>query len=470
MKNIRSVLYCTGITIALLISASLVGHAFRAIGFPETNIVIVYLFCVLLTSRLTRGYVFGIIASVLATVAFNYFFAKPNFAFSVDASDYIITFIIMTITALVTSTLTSHAKQSELEALEKAMETKALYTLTNRLTEAEGLNQIVEATISTIREFLNTQVAFIFYENKNVSNTTEFYDWPIHGKEIALGIMRISKKDVGSMNEAQIRLLRSMIENATLAMDRYWAAQQRTKYNKEIAQERYRGTLLRSISHDLRTPLSGMMGTLEMLMDMTPKEDPRYSLALDIHKDANWLHSMVENILNLTRLQDGKLIIKKQEEAVEEIVGVAVGHISRRSPEYEIKVDVPAELLLVPMDGKLIEQVIINLLDNAIKHTPPQNEISILVTEDKKGNNAVFSISDRGTGISEEDLPNIFQMFYTTCLKHADADHGIGLGLAICDAIIKAHGGHIKAQNRVDEPGAEFIFTLPLEAEDYELL
>lgn len=122
------------------------------------------------------------------------------------------------------------------------------------------------------------------------------------------------------------------------------------------------------------------------------------------------------------------------------------------------------------MDAKLIEQVLINLLENAVKHTLPEQEISVSVTEDKRNDCVVFTVADRGEGIDPVDLPNIFQMFYTSNLKHADSHYGIGLGLAICDAIIKAHGGSIVARNRTDGQGAMVIFKLPMEMNQNELL
>jgi two-component system sensor histidine kinase KdpD len=291
---------------------------------------------------------------------------------------------------------------------------------------------------------------------------SEFFDWLIYGRDNILGLIRIPSEKAVLMTDSQTRLLRAMIESTALAMDRFRSAEQRIRYREETVQERYRGNLLRAISHDLRTPLSGIMGTSEMLMDMTNQNDPRYSLAEAIHSDADWLHSLVENILSLTRLQEGRLILNKTAEAAEEVIGGAVRHFEQLFQYREIKTDCPEELLLVPMDAKLIQQVIVNLLDNAIKHTPAEKEISISVFKDEQKNLAVFTIADRGEGIAEADLPNVFQMFYTSKTRRADAKHGIGLGLAICDAIVKAHGGTIKAKNRPDG-GAEFTFTLPLE-------
>lgn len=205
------------------------------------------------------------------------------------------------------------------------------------------------------------------------------------------------------------------------------------------------------------------MGTSEMIMDMTDHTDTRYGLAEGIYRDADWLHALVENILSLTRLQDGRLMLHKEMEPVEEVVGVAVAAMEKRAPEREISVNIPDDILMVPMDARLIGQVLTNLMDNAVKHTKEGEEISVTVSKDTLHHMAVFTVADTGTGISKQDLPNIFQMFYTTKGKGPDARRGIGLGLAICESIVTAHGGTIRAQNQEHGKGAVFTFTLPLE-------
>lgn len=505
-RNADSIMNHVLLMIILLLAASAIGFLFRFIGFPETNIVIIYILFVLMTAWLTEGFLFGILSSVLATFLFNYFFTEPYFTFSVNDPSYIITFIIMTMTALITCTITSHAKQSALEAEQREAETRSVYNLTNRLTDAKDIHDIAGIAAGAISECFDCRAGCLCFDEggtpekffiQQVSQEkqirrdtvnveklkgrienlqagfymdTEFYDLPVRSGENTLGLIRIPKENALKMNEGQTHLLRSMIESTALAMDRFRSAEQRIKSREEAVQERYRGNLLRAISHDLRTPLSGIMGTSEMLMDMTDPDDPRYSFAFGIHKDADWLHSMVENILSLTRLQEGRLIINRQMEAVEEVIAGAADQIAKRSKLHEINVSVPDELLLVPMDAKLIKQVLINLMDNAVKHTPPDQEISISVEKDVKNRTAVFRIKDRGSGIAEADLPNLFQMFYTSRAGYPDAKQGIGLGLTICDAIIRAHGGSIEAHNRTDGSGAEFLFTLPLEVEEDEQL
>ena len=390
--------------------------------------------------------------------------------------DYLVTFAVMTTVSLLTSALTSRVKKSVLEIALREKETQALYVLTNRLSETESTEEIARVTVESIRDVFQTRAELIWFDDSGISETAltqrledtdgdcltdgENCIWPINGRESRLGLLRIPAEAGQQLGKNQKKLLWSMLECAALAVDQFRAAQERLRYREESEHERYRGNLLRAISHDLRTPLSGIMGTSEMIRDMSREDDPRHALAQGIWDDADWLRSLVENILNLTRLEDGRLVLQKQPEAVEEIIANALEHIAKRAPEREIGVDIPEDLLLVPMDARLIVQVLVNLLDNAIKHTAPEREIRIAVQRD--GTDAVFCVADRGDGISPEDLPYIFRTFYTSRHNRADAKRGIGLGLAICDAIVKAHGGTIRAENRTDG-GALFRFTLPME-------
>lgn len=230
---------------------------------------------------------------------------------------------------------------------------------------------------------------------------------------------------------------------------------------KQVEQEQYRANLLRSISHDLRTPLMGIMGTSEMIMDMSEQQDPRRALAKDIYQDADWLHELVENILGLTRLQDGKVTVNQNIEPLEEILGTAVLHIEKSHPEYEINIQLPEEYIEIIGDGRLLSQVFINLLDNAVKHTPPKGEIKVAVRL-KQENQVEILVLDPGEGIAEKDLPYIFDLFYTSAEKEADAKHGIGLGLAVSKLIVEAHNGTITAENRKDRTGAAFRVCLPV--------
>ena len=319
---------------------------------------------------------------------------------------YFITIAIMTFTSIMTSALTTKVKQAAAEASEREYESNALYQMTNHLTDAEDAAAIAEITVKTSGDVLNCSTACIcFDENgmpektfiqrksdgtmirRELSNAVELrrrmellqgavdtieseYQYPIYGKSMILAVLRVPRETCSTMTASQTRMLHSILESAALALERLRSLQDQARIREEATQERYRSNLLRAISHDIRTPLSGIMGTSEMLMDKLKEEDANYILAQDIYQDAEWLHNLVENILNLTKLRDGKLVLNKQPEAMEEVVGAALMVMEKRIPDRVFEVDIPEDVIMVPMDAKLISQVLVNLLDNASKHTP----------------------------------------------------------------------------------------------------
>lgn len=492
----RHLLDCC-ITIMFIVAATLFGFLFRHWNLMETNTIVLYILSVLLTARFTNGYLYGNLATLLSFLLYNWFFTEPYYSLKINDPMMILTVVIMTITATITSALTSKVKQSVNDAREKEAESNALYQMTNHLTDAETGDAIGSIAVKTISEILSCNAAFICFDENGVicpnfiqqkeadvqihrrleqpeafqkrmeqlhrpyEIGSEFYEYPIYGQTAMLAVLRIPVAYGEKMTERQTRLVHAIMESTSLALDRLYSLREQVKSREETTQERYRGNLLRAISHDLRTPLAGIMGNSEMLMDMNDPQDPRYTLAKDIYEDADWLHGLVENILNLTKFQDGHLALNKQPEAVEEVIGAALMILNKRALDREIEVDIPDSLLLVPMDAKLITQVLVNLLDNAVKHTTPQQEIRISVTEEPEKGFVSFSVSDRGSGIPESSLPKVFQMFYTTSKKESSSKKGIGLGLSICQSIVEAHNGKISAKNRTDG-GAEFTFTLPL--------
>lgn len=219
--------------------------------------------------------------------------------------------------------------------------------------------------------------------------------------------------------------------------------------------------LMTDISHDLRTPLTGIVGASQLMMnqDHLTNEDV-YSLAKDIHDQAHWLTQIVENILNMSKIESGNLVLHKNLEVVDDLIYEAIQHL----PELEkrnVQVDVPEDLLLVNVDGKLMVQVLINILNNAIKYTKENDRIDIQVRNIDR--QVQFTIKDEGKGISEKIVDHIFEEFVTDTNVSNDSQKGIGLGLAICKAIIQAHGGKIWAKDETD--GACFIFTIPSDKE-----
>lgn len=238
------------------------------------------------------------------------------------------------------------------------------------------------------------------------------------------------------------------------------------KVRSAASRERMRGDLLRAISHDLRTPLTGILGASSALMEDAGQLDEagRRALAAGIQEDAQWLLRMVENLLSITRIGDRTTRISKAPEPAEEVVGAALSKIFKRYPGWDIQVSAPQALLMVPMDALLIQQVLINLLENAIRHGVTAQHISLTVKQVQ--DQALFLVEDDGRGIPQEALPHLFEGAQPAD-RSSDATRGMGIGLSACKAIIQAHGGRIWAANR-EEGGAALYFTLPLEEELHE--
>lgn len=469
------------ITLSLNIFATLLSLLFQHLGFKEVNFVVIYILSVLLTSRYTKGYTYGIMASVISMLSFNFFFTEPLYTFNVDDPTYIFTFIVILIAAIFTSALTSKLIYSKELANEREKEAKTLYRITSSLAKPGGVTDVAAVSVQCLVDLLKCDVIFVVIHNRDhlieeIANPVsgygivtkqissddvnriiaDHYTFPINVRGKCIGYVCLPKK-IEHMNSENRFLLDSVIMQISIAMQREILTSEKEAAKAEIERERFKSNLLRAISHDLRTPLAGITGAAEMLLQNL-KDEENSKLVQGIYEDSNWLIRLIENILSLTRIQEGSLAINIQMEAVEEIVAEAVDRTSKYAPNHKILISIPDEVLFIPMDGKLIIQVLINLIDNAIKHTSPSDEIKVSVRLDN--NKVWFEVSDNGTGINPEDLPRLFDMFFIAPRSHTDSKPGIGLGLAICKAIVNFHGGEIIAENNHNKGGATFRFFL----------
>ena len=402
----------------------------------------------------------------------------------------------MTAAVFFLSMYIAYIKTASYRSYKREEEIRIIYEATCGFANAGGIHDIVDAMVAALNDRFSSSITYLCFDKDNVPLNIqremkrivqtkvwhdtydmserekrfnnmfpgldvgdEFYYWPIPGPGDFMGVCQIQKEEMVLLNR---QLLFTIVINAYLAADRFSMSQQRSQVQEEIIVERHRTSLLRSISHDIRTPLSRISCAAEMLLDGT---DDCYSLASVIQKDSRWLILMVENILCLTRLEDGKLNIEKYPEVVEEVLGdVIVNHMSKQAPNREISVYLTERPLIIPMDAIAIKQVLINLLDNAIRHTL-EDDIAVIVEE--AVDEIIFTIRDGGIGIPEQNLPHIFNHFFTYYKDGTKHRVGIGLGLPICEAIVNAHGGKIWARNRTDCAGAELVFTLPKEEVDF---
>lgn len=237
------------------------------------------------------------------------------------------------------------------------------------------------------------------------------------------------------------------------------ALEQKQEVIVESEKEKMRGNLLRAISHDLRTPLTAILGSASVIRDSENiSEETIKELADGIYNDSSWLIRMVENLLYVTRISGEGTKLKKTDEVVEEIVGEAVGRVKHKYPEADIKIKIPDDVLIVPMDSMLIEQVLINLIENSLKYAEDNGRVWIDVWENDS--RAYFKVSDRGKGIPESMMKNLFNMGKANQDTHNS--RGMGIGLCLCKSIINSHGGNIEAENN-EYGGASFTFWLNIE-------
>ena len=279
------------------------------------------------------------------------------------------------------------------------------------------------------------------------------------------GVVGISM-DARPLDSFENSVLLSILGECALALENIKNAREKEEAAILAKNEQLRANLLRSISHDLRTPLTSISGNASNLLanDKMLDDSTRTQIFTDIYDDSQWLINLVENLLAVTRLEEGQVALNRSTELMDEVITEALRHVSRRCREHTIHVTSTQDLILAKIDAKLIVQVVINLVDNAIKYTPPLSIISIKAK--RFGDQAVISVSDNGPGIPDDQKEELFRMFYTVNHSVADGRRGMGLGLTLCQAIVGAHGSKIKVYDNVPQGT---IFRFELKVEDVKL-
>jgi Osmosensitive K+ channel histidine kinase len=492
-------------SLLILILATVFSFALRALHIGDQNVIMVYILSVLIISRITTGYVYGVISSIMSVLAFNFFFTVPYYTFNAIQPGYPITFLIMLIVALITSASTVRIRTETRSAVERERRTEVLYEINKKLLVTRGLEKIVALTsdyisklfersviiythdpgdgaVGTLLEYPSEKDAsfmlsederavahWVFMNQKRAGAGTDtlmgagaFY-MPVISQGNVLGVIGLSCVS-GNLNQYQRAFLRRIASQVAMALERQYLSDEQRYILIEAEKEKMRSNLLRAISHDLRTPLTSILGASQTILANSTSFDKELQdkLISNIIEDSQWLIRMVENLLSVTRINDGSTNVAKTLEAVEEIAAEAIDRIRKRFPNRKITVKVPDILLMVPMDGTLIEQVLINLIENAVKHSLSDTVIEIVIS--KNGNYAVFEVIDYGEGIDEQELPYLFDGYINNVKRSSDTSRGMGIGLSICMSIIKAHNGRMEALNK-KEGGAVFRFMLPLEGE-----
>lgn len=489
-------------TIGCLIAATLLSMGLQAADIGDQNVIMVYILSVLIISRITMGHLYGMTASVLSVLLFNFFFTVPYYTFNAIQPGYPITFVIMFLAAFITSTTTVRIKSQIRLSVEREHRTKILYEINKKLLATRGLENIVTLTNEYITKIFDRSVAFytqdpgsdsegyymesetdpytahlrkdeeravahwVFLNKKRAGAGTDTlmgagaHYIPIISQSKVLGVIGVSCAN-GTLDQNNRLFLRMLTSQVAMALERQYLSDEQRKMLIETEKEKMRSNLLRAISHDLRTPLTSILGASSAILENGESLDKTTldQLVSNIKEESQWLIRMVENLLSVTRINEGTMNVTKSPEAAEEIVAVAISHIRKRFPSRKISAKVPDDLLMIPMDGTLIEQVLINLIENAFKHSSVDSIVGIHVKIENPY--AVFEVSDQGEGIAEEDFPYLFESYVSNGKRTSDSSRGMGIGLSICMSIIKAHNGKLEAQNK-NEGGALFRFMLPL--------
>ena len=491
-------------TFGILFLSTILALIFFEFGYSEANIITIYIFGVLLTSITTSGKRCGILMSILAVLTFNFLFTNPRFTFQAYDKSYPVTFAVMFISSIVTSKLATKVKLEAQQSTRKAYRTEVLLETSQKLQIAKSKEDIFNKTAYQTKKLLDKTIILyksekgvlaepLVFKHENDKDVLEYISeeekavaqWTLKNKkhagattntlpgakclylsirnhEKAFGVIGIPLEKDEFLEAFEKNLLIAVLGESALALEKEEINQSKNKIYIKAEQEKLRSNLLRSISHDLRTPLTSISGNAGILINNSEilSEEKKKSLYLDIYDDSMWLINLVENLLSITRIENGTMKINTEPELVEEVIEEAICHINRKVSEHKINTVIEDDLLMAKMDSGLIIQVIINIINNAIKYTPKDSIITI--TSKRKNNMAVIEISDNGKGINEESKEKLFDMFFTDNNKFGDGRRGLGLGLALCKSIIDAHEGCIYVRDN-NPNGAIFGFTLHIE-------
>lgn len=490
-------------SVAILAAVSLIGMIFDYLGFTEVNIITVYILGVLLISVVADHRIYSLLSSIVSVIVFNFLFTEPRYTLLAYDSGYPVTFVVMFIAAFITASLAVKLKSHARISAQAAYRTKVLFDTNQLLQRAEDNDEIIAVTAGQLVKLLNTDIivypaadgklgephiftvdgeapdadytsdnekavaGWVLKNNKHAGATTDTLSsakclyLSIRVNHNVYGVAGIVIKE-GPPDAFESSIMLSILGESALAMENEKNYKEKEETAILARNEQLRSNLLRAISHDLRTPLTSISGNASNLLSNGESFDftTRKRLYSDIYDDSMWLINLVENLLSVTRLDDGRMQLHLSAELMEDVVSEALLHIDRKSTEHNIVVKHADEFLLARMDAKLIVQVIINIVDNAIKYTPAGSNITIETMRHE--NEAVVKIADDGPGIPDDAKERIFDMFYSGANKVADSRRSLGLGLSLCKSIITVHGGRITVEDNKPH-GTIFTFTLPAE-------
>jgi two-component system sensor histidine kinase KdpD len=488
-----------GIPGAAYLRALLVVAVAGAVGFGLrpwvnlTDIAMIFLLAVMVSAA-RDGARPSVVASVLAIATFDFVFVPPYYTFAVADATYVFTFAVMLVVALAISRLAARIRGQAEAARERERHTAALYALSRRLAQARDARELADAVTGQVSETLGVPATVLLPDDAGgfaalgdgpapgdaaqgvarwvlehadpagmgtdtLPGADALY-LPIMASGRAFGVLRVQAREASRARDPiERQLLDAMADQAGIALERAGLAARSEREKMATQAERLRSSLLSSLSHDLRTPLAGIEGAASTLRDGADRLSPevRAELAQTVLEEARRMMRLVSNLLEMVRVESGALQVQREWQPVEEVIGVALLRLEERLRGHPVETRIPPDLPLVPMDGLLVEQALVNLLENAAKYSPEGSPLEVSATLEP--GEVVIAVADRGAGVPPGDEERIFEKFYRAGVHERSG--GAGLGLTIVRAIAQAHGGRVWYAPRAGG-GAVFRVSLPI--------
>lgn len=480
--------------------ATVLGFLFARAGVSDANIITLYILAVLIIAVMTSGWGFGVLASAASVIIFNFFFTPPFLSFHAYDTGYWVTFGVMFIAAIMTGLLASRLKEYAEQTAQRAYRIRILFDTNQLLQQAEGEEAILEIGGRQIVKLIGTSIVLYPANEKGIGSPylmwpqdlkkplepgsddkrAAEYAWynhtpagagtgtypragrcylPAATRNRVYGVIGIPREKI-EIGSFAFSTCNSILGECALAAENDKNAKEKEASEVLARDAELRANLLRSLSHDLRTPLTSIYGNADTLLHQEEKltDQNRKEIYRDIYDDSVWLINTAENLLAVTRLTNGQVKITRQTELIDDVIDEAIRHVDKKIADHHLTIKPSEDLLLADLDPKLMVQVVVNLVNNAVKYTPAGSEIQI--SSGKAGHNVFVSVADNGPGMSDEAKARAFELFYTGARKIADSRRSLGLGLALCKSILEAHGGRIDVRDNHPR-GTVFTFSLP---------
>jgi len=445
----KSFLKNSAILIVILGIATFLSYLFQFLNFQEATIIIIYMLAVIIISQLTSTYIYGLAASLISVLAFNFFFTHPLYTFRISQPDYLFTFFVMFVASFLSSSLTSKLKNEKQVSQERTKQVLLIEGI-NKLFQDHPIQSALNASAHLIAESVegNAEIKVMFGLMDLDSVSIDRTEAPSNKKyKVAL---EINGESMGSLllsgkNPVSQNWLTSLGSILSQNIEKIDLIEKQNQAEMRIREQKLRNNLLGAISHDLRTPLATIIGSSDTLIENQVKlsEQDQLLLLNNIKEDSTWLMNSVENILSFMRVDEG-IHLNTQLESVEELFGDVLSRVVAHQ-NNKIDLKLPEEPIYFAMDIQLMEKVLLNLVDNAIKYSGKESRIGLkaLLHQDE----LIFEVSDEGPGIPDDEKKRIFDRFYTVKRDDTLNRRGLGLGLAICKSIVEAHHGIILAKD-----------------------